>query len=296
MPRLIADFEADWLSHLRERMVNVQGWSAAEVAALDDGDVCVRYFDALRRRIAAVPRAIEIADDFVCPPEHQGGWNALQETIRKGEDLNPRLSKRHASLLNLDGLLAEWGVHHFHLGVAADPKNPAYIGRTGPLLYALVTDKAFCAVNVFSHQGFEDSRVLESIHRNWPDMIGKYRAKGVTGGTWTPEQRRTLRGKNANVHTAVSDGTVYLPITGGVMASGVNAEAVRCADYWQIRVRELQTALEARLDEVLPALGQNGYTGEPEIKATLQFSEVGVQAFFPEYNILAILNVTDSAS
>lgn len=80
------------------------------------------------------------------------------------------------------------------------------------------------------------------------------------------------------------------------MASGVNAEAVRCADYWQIRVRELQTALEARLGEILPALRQNGYTGEPEIKATLQFSEDGVQAFFPEYNVLAILNVTDSAS
>jgi hypothetical protein len=187
-------------------------------------------------------------------------------------------------------------VHHFHLGIAADPKNPVYIGRTGPLLYALVSDKAFCAINVFSHQSFEDSSVLESIHRNWPYMISKYRAKGVAGGAWTPEQRRTLRGKNANVLTAVSDGTVYLPITGGVMASGVNAEAVRCADYWQIRIRELQAALESRLDELLPALGQNGYAAEPEIKATLQFSEAGVQAFFPVYNVLAILNITDSAS
>jgi hypothetical protein len=151
-------------------------------------------------------------------------------------------------------------------------------------------------IRIFSHQSFEDSSVLESIHRNWPEAISKYRAKGVTGGTWTPEQRRTLRAKSANVLTTVSDGTVYLPITGGVMASGVNAEAVRCADYWQIQVRELQTALEARLDELLPALGQNGYAGEPEIKATLQFSEAGVQAFFPEYNVLAILNITDSAS
>lgn len=141
MPRLKANFEADWLSHLREHMINVQGWSAAQVSAFEDGDVCVRYFDALRRRFAAVPRTVKAADDFVCPPEHQTGWNALQEKVRKGQDINPYLSKRHSSLLNLDGLLAEWGVHHFHLGIAAAPKNPAYImARTGPLLYALVTN------------------------------------------------------------------------------------------------------------------------------------------------------------
>jgi hypothetical protein len=63
-----------------------------------------------------------------------------------------------------------------------------------------------------------------------------------------------------------------------------------------IRVRELQTALEAKLDELLPALVENGYTGEPEIEAKLQFSEAGVQAFFPEYSVIAILNVTDSPS
>jgi hypothetical protein len=73
MPRLKASFEADWISHLREHMINVQGWSAAEVSALDNDDVCIRHFDALRRRIAAVPRVVKTADDFVCPPEHQSG-------------------------------------------------------------------------------------------------------------------------------------------------------------------------------------------------------------------------------
>ncbi|MFK4448348.1 hypothetical protein ABH944_008406 [Caballeronia udeis] len=275
-------------------MVTVQGWSAAQVSALDDGDVCVRYCDALRRRIVAAPRAVKAADDFVCPPEHLAGWNAFQEKVENGQDINPYLSKRHASLFNLDGLLGEWGVHHFHLGIGADTKNPAYMARTGSLLYALVTDTAFCAINVFSHESFEDSSVLESIHRNWPEMIRRYRANGVTGATWTSDQRRALRGKNGNVLTTVSDGTVYLPITGGVMASGVNAEAVRFADYWQMRVRELQTALEDKLDDLLLTLGQNGYAGEPEIEATLQFSEAGVHAFFPKYGVRAILNVTDS--
>jgi hypothetical protein len=72
---------------------------------------------------------------------------------------------------------------------------------------------------------------------------------------------------------------------------GGNAEAVRLADYWQMRVRNLQIALEAKLDELLPALVQNGYAGEPEIEAKLQFSESGSQAFFPEYSVLAMLNI-----
>lgn len=276
-------------------MITVQGWSAAQVSALDDGDVCVRFFDARRRRIVAVARAVNIADDFVCPLEHQTGCKALQENVVNGQDINPYLSKRHSSLLNLDGLLAEWGVHHFHLGIAADPKNPAYMARTGPLLYAFVTETVFCAINVLSHQGFEDSRMLESIHRNWPEMIKRYRANGVTGETWSADQRRVLRRKNGNVFTSVSDGTVYSPIAGGVMASGANAEAVRSADYWLIRIRNFQTALEANLDELLPMLGQNGYVGEPEIEVKLQISEAGVpQAFFPKYGIQAILSGADS--
>ncbi len=53
----------------------------------------------------------------------------LQEDVRNGLDINPRLSKRHSSLPNPDGLLAEWGVHHFHFRVAADPRNPDYVGK-----------------------------------------------------------------------------------------------------------------------------------------------------------------------
>lgn len=292
IPKLKADFVADWIAHLRQYMINTEGRSAVEVAALDDRDVRICYFDAQHRRIAAVPRTLKTADSFSCPPNHQAGWDVLQKKIQEGVDINPYLSKHHASLFNLDGLLAEWGVHHFHLGIASDPKNRAYIARTRPLLYALVTHEVFYAINVYSHESFEDTSVLESIHRNWPALIRRYRAKGITGGTWTPDQRRVLRAKNANVATAVADGTVYLPISGGVMASGVNARAAWLSDYWQIRFQRLQADVEAKLDEVLPVLRKNGYTGDSEIEAKLHlFSEVGVQVFFPKYNVLVNLRI-----
>lgn len=297
MPRLKANFGADWVTHLRALLVNVQGWSAAEVALLDDRDVRFHYFDAQRRRISIGPRTIRIADDFVCPPEHEAGWRMLQEEVRNGLDINPRLSKRHSSLLNSDGLLAEWGVHHFHLGVARDPRDSDYVGRTGPLVYAMVRDKDFYAINVCSHGDFEDSNILESIHRNWPEAIQPYRRKGVTGGSWAPSQRRDIRRKNGNVLSVTADGTVYMPIGGPVMASGVKAEAVWLADYWQIKIDEFQTNFEKQLQEVLPALKRQGYAGEDDLDAKLiVLSDTAAQVLFPKYEVLVNVALTAPAA
>lgn len=295
MPKLKANFEADWIAHLRSHLAT-QGWPAIEIASLDDRDVRLRYFDAQRRRIAPRPRTIQVADDFACPPGHKAGWEALQQKVREGGDINPHLSKGHSSLLNADGLLAEWGVHHFHLGTTPDPKNPSYMSRTGPLLYALVSDQSLCAINIYAHQSFEDNGIVESIHRNWPELIGQYRLKGVTGGIWTPEQRRALRAKNTNVCMTTSDGTVYMPISGGVMSSGVNAEAVLLADYWHGKIQALQGGFEKQLDALMPTLRQQGYAGEDYIEAELRLSDDGVQVFFPKYHVLANVTLIEDAA
>jgi hypothetical protein len=128
-----------------------------------------------------------------------------------------------------------------------------------------VNDQTFCAINLYSHQDFEDTSVLEIIHSNWPDLISRYRVRGVTAGSWSAAEKRAFRMKNGNVLTAVADGTVYMPISGGVMASGVSAEAVRLADFGRDRIRALQTSFELKLPELLPALAKHGYTGEDEV-------------------------------
>ena len=158
------NFEADWIAQLRTHLTQVQGWDANEVASLDDRDVRTYFFEARRRKLAPRARVLKVADDFQCSPTESTGWEALQNKVRKGEDLNPHLSNRHASLFNNDGLLAEWGVHHFHLGIKPDPKNPAYTERTGPLVYVLVDDLTFCAINIYPHGSWEELSIIESIH------------------------------------------------------------------------------------------------------------------------------------
>ena len=289
-PRLKVDFEADRICHVRKDLVTVQGWSSDEVSNLEDKYVVAHYFDARRRRIAAMPRIVKIADDFLCPVDLMAGWHEFQEKVQKGQDINPHLSTDHESLFNRDGFLNDWGIHHFHLGTAPHPKKPAYMDRTDPLLFAFVTSGIFCAIGFLPHKGgFDDSRLLESIHRNWPDMIERHRVNGIAGEELNPEQRRALRKKNRNVVTAVSDGAAYLPLSGGVTGAGVAIGALRNADFWRDEIRVNQVAFEEQFVELMPVLINRGYAGESEIEVKLLLSEIGAQASFPKYKVLATL-------
>ncbi|MGZ9262983.1 MAG: hypothetical protein ACXW6V_26245, partial [Candidatus Binatia bacterium] len=94
-------------------------------------------------------------------------------------------------------------------------------------------------------------------------------------------QRQAIREKNINVLTFTADGTVYMPIGGGIMASGVKFESVRCADMWHTEIQSLQARLENQLAELMPIFKQRGYAGEDEgedeIEAKLEITETGYQ-------------------
>jgi len=286
MLRLKANFEADWVAHLRAQLTTTGG---AEIARIAGRDIATYYFESLHRRLLAQPRTLKVADDFLCPSTQVAGWQALQDKVTRGEELNPHLSTRHGSLFNADGLLAEWGVHHFHLGVMPDARTPDYVQRTPPLVFALVDDRMFCAINVFSHGDWEETCIIESIHRNWPDMVSAYRMNQVTGALLSKSQRRSIRKHNANVLVSTTDGTVYGPIGGGVSASGVKTESVLRADAWCIQIRGLHDRVEKTLPQLMPVLEQNGYAGECEIEGKLRITETAYQIFYPRYNILATL-------
>ncbi|NLI25962.1 MAG: hypothetical protein GX413_01020, partial [Acetobacter sp.] len=143
---------------------------------------------------------------------------------------------------------------------------------------------------------FENIDVLESIHRNWSEMISRYREKNVTGGVWDKDQKRALRRGNVNVAVIISDGTVYMPISGGVMMSGMNMEAIRLADYWALKISDFQSDFEKQLTRLLPILTQNRYAGESAIEAELKsFSGNTARVFLPKYNVLAEVTLVQSA-
>jgi hypothetical protein len=190
-----------------------------------------------------------------------------------------------------DGLLNEWGVHHLHLGADLLSDGSGRFERTAPLLFARITDDDFYAINVYQHGAWEESGILESLHRNWPDTIRSYRLKGIQGEPLSKTQRRNLRKVNAQAATVVADGTVYMSIGGGVVSSGVSAEAVRRSDMLIVDVEQLQVAIQNQLEKFIPHLQAGGYTNESEIKAMLAgVTPKGFQVLFPDYGVRS--NVT----
>jgi hypothetical protein len=214
------------------------------------------------------------ADDFHCPAGLLSGWYALRQKVIDGDDLGPHLSQRHSTLTNLDGLLNEWGVCHFHLGTYWDPRNPGLVKRTGPLVFALVTDDDFYAINVHSHANWECSTIVESLHRNWPHVIASYQIRRIAPEALNAKERRNVRQLNAQAVVAVSDGTVYRAIGGGVMAAGNSLEALMYADQLSAEVKRLQSWLERVLEdpevgELLAHLRAKGYCDGLDLKAKL---------------------------
>ena len=288
MATLKANFKSDLFTMARQQLVEEWGPEAQQIP---DGSVVTAFLDSLRRRPAIRARRIWIADDFQCPSSHEEGWKAVQKKIVDGDDLGPHLSRRHDSLDTLDGLLNEWGVHHLHLGMALLSNGSGRIERTGPLLFARITDDDFYAINVYLHGAWEESGILESLHRNWPDTIRSYRLKGIQGEPLSKTQRRNLRRVNAQTATVVSDGTVYMSIGGGVVSSGSSAEAVRRSDMLLVDVEQLQVAVQDQLENFIPHLQAGGYTNESEIKAMLVgVTPKGFQVQFPDYGVRS--NVT----
>ena len=288
MIKLRTNFKADVLAIARQHLAADWG---PEIKRIPDNDVLISFFDSLRRMPKIGPRRLWIADDFKCPSQHEDGWKALQRKVVAGEDIRPHLSRKHASLDSLDGLLNEWDVHHLHLGIGLAPGGSGRVQRSGPVLFARITDEDFYAINVYPHGVWENSSVLESLHRNWPDSIKKYRLKGIHGEALTGAQRRTLRKVNGQAATTTADGTVYAAIGGGVASSGCSIKAVMRADMLWSDIERLSIAIEEQIEQFLPHLRKGGFAGETEIRAAL----VGIthqtfQVRFPDYGVLS--NVT----
>lgn len=65
-----------------------------------------------------------------------------------------------------DLLLNDWGIHHFHLGLAPEPGG--YQQRTGPLLYAWVADSDLYAITIQAHAAWTDEVLLNEVLDHWP--------------------------------------------------------------------------------------------------------------------------------
>lgn len=278
--KIQADFVSDWLELLKNILEHEWGYDTTNIP---EKEIPLLYFNAKSRRPESRPRKVQVSDTFNCPSELQPGWLRLKALIEFGADITGNLSKLTKKLHNKDSMLNDWGVYHFHLGAKM---TGSFVERTGPLLFALVTVDEFLAIGIYQHGAWANTDIVETIHRNWPHVVAQNQIYGVEPEASTTEKERlTLRKKNANSFTSVSDGTVYSPIGGGVVAAGYNIHAVIQTDKQIDRLKVLEKHLQSSADIIKGALIQRGHEEESEVEAKLEITPIEYLAVLPKFNI-----------
>lgn len=219
MGKLSQDIENAFVQMLKEELAG----AGRDVSSLNtNDDVLFAYFTETKRFLKPQKRYLHIPNNFVCPTEYEEGYKLLENKIRQGISLNSHLSRTTKNVDVHDLLLYDWGIYHFHLGTTKE--SDGYTKRTKNLLYAYVTDTDVYEIGIFEHGKWNDTDLLESLHRNFPFAIQTFRVKGEVNVNVNDAQHKTLRNSHINVIVTLNDGTSYMGPGWGINAAGTSAD------------------------------------------------------------------------
>ena len=215
-------------------------------------DFATRYCEMQIRRIPATPRRVHFSEELNnslgkltsrvgTEAENKNAleaWRAvfyIRHLLASGGNVTPYLSECVYHATSKDGLLWDYGMHHFHLSEHRIDKA-ALVKRSDYLLFAIVADEDAYFVDLRRHQDPEKllwvrQDVLRIVNFNWPNLIDSRVLRGVKGDLLTDNEKKELRRKNTN-HVATFDGKAVAPLGGGMMANG---SSILCK-FWADRL------------------------------------------------------------
>jgi hypothetical protein len=209
---------------------------------------------------AARPRHVHVSAELLANSDrltYSDGLAAVLGEIARGNDLRPRtstaiehaytpwtpppLQRRQPSQRHVDLLLADWGLHHLHLGIAPHRTRPEFVTRTPHVLFVAFKPDDGYLVDVAEHESdganWAALKLLETIVRNWPDagiLMASNAALGLADGNWSDAERRALR--RAGISTGVVEIDGKVGSAGGQTVSGEPQHVARhCMGVaWQL--------------------------------------------------------------
>lgn len=220
---LMQDFARLW----REELESV-GFNTSSIS---DEDIPFKYFTVSLRTIQKKARVIHKPANFSCPIDLQNGLALLEDKIIKGKSLFPHQSKSLNKLSSEDYLLYSWSIHHFHLGETIEADG--FIKRTGPVLFAYVTDGDFYMIDIKQHGAWSDKGLLQTLYDNWPSLLESWRVNGQTVVNFNSSDIGQLRKAHINTIVELDDGSSFIGPGFGVTTAGTPAEATM--KYAEIR-------------------------------------------------------------
>jgi hypothetical protein len=256
----------------------------AAIAEVDDLHwLCMYYLNAVKRRIVPKPRTVVRAPGLATNShavQHHAAIDAIQREFERGEDMWPRLSRNLDDLRHDDAMLNDWGIHHLHLG-AVGGETDGRAKRSGPILMAFVQGEHAYFVDVLvhgrGHNPWINRDLVEIIHANWPETIRQYRLNAISVTKLSDEQVNILRRKNATMAVEVKDSTVYAPLGGGYMSSGISMQVLMRADRFCATVRSFETWARANADAIREDIRQQRKVELDELRIELRFTDTTIE-------------------
>ena len=240
--------------------------------------LAARYYEMRIRHIDPAPRHVHFSRELndtlgglanETNSQERGkaleAWNTvfrLRHLFTSGSDLTPYLSKGIKDATSRDGLLWDYGMHHFHLRRGAE--GSGFIRRSDYLLFAVVADNDAFFVDVRKHRDPQDLQwvkqdLLKIVHAHWPEITNDHVLHGVAGSTLTDEQKKELRRKNINTVVDLEENAIAPPGWG----TTVDGSSVWCRVWADKLLNEIEwhkTILDGQPEELRAALEAKGVT------------------------------------
>jgi hypothetical protein len=266
------DLFNDWVAIAQQRLItagfDVSGLVATPKRSLED-TVGLAYFNALLHLTIPVrPRQVYKAGAFTCPPDLLDGLQLFEGKVVAGESLRPHMSGSVVKLSNHDNMRYDWGIHHFHLGTST--KADGFVKRTGPLVFAWVTDEAVYLIDTMEHGVWTQQQILYAVYTNWPSLLEPYQVN-ATELTYhaTDDDIATFRKAQINTILKIADGVFVLPPGGGFAASGHSSAVVDEFIHTRRQLLKLSTAIKNLSSSMVLNPIQEGWIQNPILSYSL---------------------------
>ena len=269
-----------------------------------------RYFEMTVRRIQPMPRRVHFSDETHTSlgelarrgkndTSAQDAWGAvfrLRQLLVDGVNVNAFLSKNIRQGAGWDGLLWNYGMHHFHLGPGTDKHG--FVQRSRHLLFAIVAPMDAYFVDVRWHPesggtGWVSQELLRIVHSNWPELLEASVLHGVSGDELTDEEMQELRRKNTNYAMNI-DGKAIGPLLGGLAGDGSSVLCTFSAGWLMNELRFHEEAL--RNEDVREGVAKDLRGKGFEVEPTLEFELVLVEDLSPSPELIASLTAESCIS
>ena len=278
------DFKSDLAAILRNRLETA---GIRYDDTIDAYGLVSRYCEMMIRRVSPTPRTVHFSHEIHAslgkllkdtPAEEHGGasdaWTAvffIRHLLSKGLNVNPFLSKSVNDLTYSDGLLWDFGMHHFHLSRKVE--GSGFVERSDYLLFAMIKDTEAFFVDVRPHRdpeglGWVRQHLLDIVHSNWPELLYRYELRGSKGTRLTDEEKKNLRSLKLN-HVTVLGGKAIMPIGGGVMGDGSSAWCRFWASKILHEIDQHQTYFGSQPSELRSTLKEGGVTSTGKMEFRL---------------------------